>query len=55
MGGDYADVDNFRKKVKAALIKIRGVYSGLKLSKREGGIEVAPGSFPAIQPRQLVR
>jgi len=55
MGGDYADVDNFRKKVKAALIKIRGVYPGLKLSKRVGGIEVASGSFPAIQPRQLSR
>lgn len=52
MGGEYADVDNFRKKVKAALSKIRSVYPGLKLSKRVGGLEVVPGSFPAIQPRQ---
>lgn len=55
MGGEYADVDNFRKKAKAALVKIRGVYPGLKLSKRVGGIEVSSGSFPAIQPRPLTR
>jgi hypothetical protein len=55
MGGDYAEVDNFRKKVKAALVKIRNVYPGLKLSKRVGGIEVSPASFPAIQPRHMSR
>lgn len=55
MGGEYADVDNFRKKVKAALVKIRGVYPGLKLGKRVGGIEVSSVSFPAIQPRHITR
>jgi hypothetical protein len=53
MGGDYAEVDNFRKKVKAALVKIRNVYPGLKLGKRVGGIEVSPTSFPAIQSRHI--
>lgn len=51
MGGDYADIENFRKKVKAALRKIRAVYPGLRLGRRVGGLEVSPASFPAIQPR----
>jgi len=51
MGGEYADVDNFRKKVKAALKKIRAVYPGLKLGKRQGGIEVLTESRPAMQSR----
>lgn len=53
MGGEYADIDNFRKKAKAALTKIRAVYTGLKLGKRQGGIEVLAGSQSAIQPRQV--
>ena len=51
MGGDYANIDNFRTKVKGALRKIRAVYPGLRLGRRLGGIEVSPASFPAIQPR----
>ena len=51
MGGEYADVDNFRKKAKAALRKIRAVYPGLKLGKRQGGIEVLTESRPAMQSR----
>jgi hypothetical protein len=51
MGGEYADVDNFRKKVKAALKKIRAVYPGLKLGKRQGGIEVLTESRPAMPSR----
>jgi hypothetical protein len=51
MGGEYADIDNFRKKVKAALTKIRVVYPGLRLGKRHGGIEVLVGSQSAIQCR----
>jgi hypothetical protein len=54
MGGDYADVDNFRKKVKAAMKKIRTVYPGLRLGGRLGGIEVTAESYPAIQPRELL-
>jgi Plasmid encoded RepA protein len=42
MGGDYAEVDNFRKKVKVALAKIRSVYPGLKLSGRVGGASRCP-------------
>jgi hypothetical protein len=53
MGGEYADIDNFRKKVKAALQKIRTVYPGLRLGRRPGGIEVLPTSLPAIEPKEL--
>ena len=53
IGGDYADIDNFRKKVKAALAKIRVVYPTLKLGRKQGGIEVLPESFPVLQPRNM--
>ena len=53
MGGDYANIDNFRTKVKAAMRKIRVVYPGLKLGRRVGGIEISSESYPAIQPREL--
>ena len=50
-GGEYTHMQNFRSKVKAALVKIQGVYPGLRLGQREGGIEVLPGSRPALPPR----
>jgi hypothetical protein len=53
MGGDYADIADFRKKVKRALQKIRAMYPGLRLSRRLGGIEISPASLPAIEPREL--
>jgi hypothetical protein len=53
MGGDYADLRDFRKKVKAALRKIRVVYPGLRLGRRPGGVEVSPTSLPAIEPKEL--
>jgi len=53
MGGEYADIDNFRKKVKAAMAKIRAVYTGLPLGRRPGGTEVLPASLPAIEPKEL--
>lgn len=53
IGGEYADIDNFRKKAKAALAKIRVVYPALKLGRKLGGIEVLPESFPALQPRNM--
>ena len=53
MGGEYADLDNFRKKVKAALRKIKAVFPGLKLGKRQGGIEVLTESRPAMPSRDL--
>lgn len=51
-GGDYAEVRNFRTKANAALRKIKTVYPGLRLGKRQGGIEVLPVSLTALQPRQ---
>lgn len=53
MGGEYADLDNFRKKVKAALRKIKSVYPGLRLGMRQGGIEVLTESRSAIEPRGI--
>lgn len=51
-GGEYAQIADFRRKTKAALIKIQAVYPGLWLGEREGGIEVLPESHPAVPPRQ---
>jgi hypothetical protein len=50
-GGNYAVIGDFRRKVQAALRKIRVVYPGLKLGKKQGGIEVLPESLTALQPR----
>jgi len=54
MGGEYTNVGDFRRKAKAALKKIGAVYPGLKLGKRQGGIEVLVGSQSAIQPREAL-
>jgi hypothetical protein len=53
LGGEYAHIQHFRAKVKAALIKIKVVYPGLKLGRKLGGIEILPESFPVLQPRNL--
>jgi hypothetical protein len=53
VGGEYGRLDNFRRKAKAALRKIGNVYPGLKLGKKQGGIEILPDSYPALQPRQV--
>jgi hypothetical protein len=53
LGGEYAHIQHFRAKVKAALQKIQLVYPGLKLGERQGGIEVLPVSLPALQPRGM--
>ena len=53
LGGEYAEIRNFRLKVNAALHKIELVYPGLKLGERQGGIEVLPESLPALQPRDM--
>jgi hypothetical protein len=39
--------------VKVALRKIKTVYPGLKLGDKQGGIQVLPESWPAIQPRDM--
>lgn len=53
MGGDYTDLADFRKKIKAALRKICAVYPGLRVGDRLGGLEILPMSLPAIEPREL--
>jgi hypothetical protein len=53
MGGEYAHIQHFRAKVKAALLKIQNVYPGLKLGRKQGGIEILPESLPALQPRHV--
>jgi hypothetical protein len=53
MGGEYANPGDFRRKAKAALRKIQAVYPGLKLGKRQGGIEILAASQSAIQPREI--
>jgi hypothetical protein len=54
LGGEYAHVQHFRAKVKAALLKIKAVYPSLKLGDRAGGIQVLPESLPALQPRPVI-
>jgi hypothetical protein len=54
MGGEYANLGDFRRKAKGAIAKIRAVYPGLKLGRRQGGIEVLTESRPAVQARDLV-
>jgi Plasmid encoded RepA protein len=53
LGGEYSHLNDFRRKAKAALRKIKVVYPGLKLGKKQGGIEILPESYPALQPRQV--
>jgi hypothetical protein len=42
LGGEYSHLNDFRRKAKAALRKIKVVYPGLKLGKKQGGIEILP-------------
>jgi hypothetical protein len=51
LGAEYARSNDFRRYAKAALRKIGTVYPSLKLGDRQGGIQVLPESWPAIQPR----
>jgi hypothetical protein len=50
LGTDYAHVQHFRAKTKAALKKIKVVYPGLKLGPKQGGIEILPGAS-AVPPK----
>jgi hypothetical protein len=54
LGAEYKHQQHFRAKAKAALRKIKTVYPGLKLGDRQGGIQVLPESWPAIQPRRIL-
>lgn len=51
LGGEYTQTADFRRKAKAAILKIKAVYPSLKLGKKQGGIEILPESLPALQPR----
>jgi hypothetical protein len=53
MGGEYKNIGDFRRKAKLALRKIKVVYPGLRLGKKQGGIEISPQSYPALLPRQI--
>ena len=47
-GADYGRVTDFQQAARKALLKIRQVYPDLILGGRRGGIEILPGSLPAI-------
>jgi hypothetical protein len=53
IGGEYCQLNDFRRKAKAALLKIGNVYPGLKLGRKQGGIEILPESYPAFLPQQV--
>jgi hypothetical protein len=44
LGSEYSDVKDFKKKAKAALNKVRGVYPALKISPATGGFMLHPGA-----------
>jgi Plasmid encoded RepA protein len=50
LGTDYADLRDFRRKAKAAIAKIRTVYTLLNVDFVRGGIEIRPGA-PAVPCR----
>jgi hypothetical protein len=52
LGGDYKHIQHFRAAIKEAVTKIQLVYPGLKLGKKQGGIEILPESLTALQPQQ---
>jgi hypothetical protein len=45
MGSDYADVKNFKRKIKEALNKIQILYPSLKIEYPKGGVMIYPGSL----------
>jgi len=53
-GAEYARPSDFRRKAKSSIRKINTVYPSLKLGDRQGGIQILPESWPAIQPRSTI-
>lgn len=49
LGADYANPDEFRRKVKATLLKVQSVYPGFKIEDADGGFNILPSSTPAVQ------
>ncbi len=50
IGGDYADLKDFRKKAIASFRKVQTVYPALRLGDAEGGFVLKP-SASAVRPR----
>ena len=50
IGGDYADLKDFRKKAIASFRKVEAVYPALRLGDAEGGFVLRP-SAPAVRSR----
>jgi hypothetical protein len=53
-GAEYSGekaITNFQQAARKALIKIKQVYPDLVLGTKRGGIEILPGSLPAIRSR----
>jgi len=51
LGSEYSNVKDFKRKAKAALHKVRGVYPALKISQSNGGFLLHPG--PTAVPPAL--
>jgi hypothetical protein len=51
LGTDYTHVQHFRAKTKTALRKIKVVFPGLILGRKQGGIEILPGAS-AVPPKR---
>ena len=48
LGANYNDLNNLKKKCKAALNKIKLVYPKLKIENIEGGFKILPSSKPSV-------
>lgn len=56
LGTEYTHVQHFRAKAKAALLKIKAVFPGVKLGPKQGGLHVLPGAsaVPSRSPQRKV-
>lgn len=50
-GAEYGRTTDFQQAARKALMKIKPVFPDLVLGRKRGGIEILPGSSPAIPPR----
>lgn len=48
MGAEYGTVKDFSKYARRELAKIKKVYKGLSIGKRQGGIEIMADSLPSV-------
>jgi hypothetical protein len=52
LGADYADLDNFRRKAKAAIKKVTAVAPGLRVEFTSGGLILYPGKTSISSKRK---